>query len=71
MFTEWLVFSSTEPICSAIDAVKVFFVIVDNYACIMFLITAGTGFGVICSIWMTSRHLFDERHRLCIEKLKT
>lgn len=38
---------------------------------IMFLITAGTGFGVICSIWMTSRHLFDERHRLCIEKLKT
>jgi putative ABC transport system permease protein len=38
---------------------------------IMFLITAGTGFGVICSIWMTSRRLFDERHRLCIEKLKS
>ncbi len=37
---------------------------------IMFLITAGTGFGVVCSIWMTSHHLFDDRHRLCLEKLK-
>lgn len=37
---------------------------------IMFLITAGTGFGVVCSIWLTSRHLFDERHRLRLDKLK-
>ena len=36
---------------------------------IMFLIAAGTGFGVICSIWMTSRQLFDSRHRLCLERL--
>ena len=36
---------------------------------IMFLIAAGTGFGVICSIWMTSRHLFDHRHRLCLDQL--
>ncbi len=36
---------------------------------IMFLIAAGTGFGVICSIWMTSRHLFDQRHRLCLDRL--
>lgn len=36
---------------------------------IMFLIAAGTGFGVICSIWMTSRHLFDKRHRLCLDHL--
>ena len=36
---------------------------------IMFLIAAGTGFGVICSIWLTSRHLFDDRHRLCLDQL--
>jgi putative ABC transport system permease protein len=36
---------------------------------IMFLIAAGTGFGVICSIWLTSRHLFDDRHRLCLDHL--
>jgi len=36
---------------------------------IMFLIAAGTGFGVICSIWMASRHLFDKRHRLCLDQL--
>ncbi len=37
---------------------------------IMFLISAGTGFGVIGAIWMMSRHLFDKRHRLCLEKLE-
>ncbi len=37
---------------------------------IMFLIAAGTGFGVISAIWMMSRHLFDERHRLCLEHLQ-
>ena len=36
---------------------------------IMFLIAAGTGFGVICAIWMTSRRLFDKRHRLCLDQL--
>jgi putative ABC transport system permease protein len=36
---------------------------------IMFLIAAGTGFGVICAIWMTSRQLFDKRHRLCLDQL--
>jgi putative ABC transport system permease protein len=37
---------------------------------ILFLIAAGTGFGVICSIWMTNRNLFDKRHRLRLEKLE-
>lgn len=36
---------------------------------IMFLIGAGTGFGVISAIWLTSRHLFDSRHRLCLDLL--
>ncbi len=36
---------------------------------IMFLIAAGTGFGVICSIMMIERHMFDKRHRLRMEKL--
>lgn len=36
---------------------------------IMFLITAGTGFGVICSIWMSGFILFDKRHRLRLEML--
>lgn len=31
---------------------------------IILLIAAGTGFGVISAIWMTGRHLFDNRHRL-------
>ena len=37
---------------------------------ILFLIAAGTGFGVIVSIWLTNRSLFDKRYRLCLEKLK-
>ncbi|THB75206.1 MAG: iron export ABC transporter permease subunit FetB [Desulfobulbaceae bacterium] len=36
---------------------------------IMFLIGAGTGFGVICAVIMIERHLFDSRHRLRLEKL--
>ncbi len=36
---------------------------------IMLLIAAGTGFGVICAIWLMCRHLFDNRHRLCLERL--
>lgn len=31
---------------------------------IMFLIAAGTGFGVITAIWLSGIYLFDERHRL-------
>lgn len=37
---------------------------------ILFLIAAGTGFGVVCAIYLTNRHLFDDRGRLCLEKLK-
>lgn len=36
---------------------------------IMFLITAGTGFGVSTALWMASRRLFDERHRLRLDTL--
>lgn len=36
---------------------------------IMFLITAGTGFGVIAVLWMISRRLFDERHRLRFDQV--
>ncbi len=38
---------------------------------IMLLIAAGTGFGVISAIWMSGLMLFDDRHRLCLEILKT
>ncbi len=37
---------------------------------IMFLIAAGTGFGVISAIWMSGMLLFDDRHRLRLEILK-
>jgi putative ABC transport system permease protein len=36
---------------------------------IMFLITAGTGFGVSAALWLASRRLFDERHRLRLDTL--
>jgi len=36
---------------------------------IMFLITAGTGFGTFFSVWFGSRRLFDERQRLRLERL--
>jgi putative ABC transport system permease protein len=38
---------------------------------IMFLISAGTGFGVSAALWLASRRLFDERHRLRLDKLST
>ncbi len=38
---------------------------------IMFLIAAGTGFGVVSAIWMSGFRLFDERHRLRLEILRT
>lgn len=37
---------------------------------IMFLIAAGTGFGVVSTIWMAGLQLFDDRHRLCLGILK-
>ncbi|MCB2215487.1 ABC transporter permease [Desulfofustis glycolicus] len=36
---------------------------------IMLLIAAGAGFGVVSAILMIERHLFDHRHRLCLERL--
>jgi len=36
---------------------------------IMFLIAAGTGFGVVSAIWMSGWRLFDERHRLRLDIL--
>jgi len=37
---------------------------------VMFLIAAGTGFGVLASVWLTARRLFDERHRLRLDRLR-
>jgi len=37
---------------------------------IMFLIASGTGFGTMAAVWMGSRHLFDERQRLRLDRLK-
>ena len=37
---------------------------------VMFLISAGTGFGVLVALRFTGRHLFDERHRLRLDRLK-
>lgn len=36
---------------------------------IMFLISAGTGFGVTAALWLASKRLFDERHRLRLDQL--
>lgn len=36
---------------------------------IMFLITAGTGFGTFAAVWFGSRRLFDDRERLRLERL--
>ncbi len=36
---------------------------------IMFLSGAGSGFEVVCAICMIEKHLFDERHRLVLDKL--
>ena len=38
---------------------------------IMFLIAAGTGFGVVSAIFMSGLLLFDERHRLRLEILQS
>ncbi len=36
---------------------------------IMFLIASGTGFGVVSVLWLLSKRLFDDRHRLRFDKL--
>ena len=47
---------------SPLDAVK-------YQILIMFLIAAGTGFGVLTAIWLISRRLFDDRQRLVLDCL--
>jgi putative ABC transport system permease protein len=47
---------------SPVDAVK-------YQILIMFLIAAGTGFGVMTAIWRISRRLFDDRQRLVLDNL--
>ena len=47
---------------SPLDAVK-------YQILIMFLIAAGTGFGVVTAIWLISRRLFDDRQRLVLDCL--
>ncbi|MDX1697185.1 MAG: iron export ABC transporter permease subunit FetB [Thiohalobacterales bacterium] len=37
---------------------------------IMFLIAAGTGLGTLAAVSIGSRHLFDERERLCLDRLR-
>ncbi|MBF0455694.1 MAG: iron export ABC transporter permease subunit FetB [Magnetococcales bacterium] len=36
---------------------------------IMFMITAGAGFGSLCAVWLGARRLFDSRHRLRLDRL--
>ncbi len=36
---------------------------------IMFIITAGTGFGALIAVWAGSRRLFDDRQRLRLDRL--
>jgi putative ABC transport system permease protein len=37
---------------------------------IMFMITAGSGFATVLATWLGARRLFDERHRLRLERLR-
>jgi putative ABC transport system permease protein len=37
---------------------------------IMFLIAAGTGLGTLAAVAVGSRHLFDTRQRLCLDRLR-
>ena len=37
---------------------------------IMFIISAGTGFGALIALWAGSRRLFDSRHRLRLDRLR-
>jgi putative ABC transport system permease protein len=37
---------------------------------IMFMITAGAGFGAMLATWLGAKRLFDERHRLRLDRLQ-
>ncbi len=37
---------------------------------IMFLVAAGTGFGTLIAVSLGARHLFDQRERLCLQRLE-
>jgi putative ABC transport system permease protein len=37
---------------------------------IMFMITAGAGFGTLTAVWLAGRRLFDERQRLRLDRLQ-
>ena len=37
---------------------------------IMYMITAGAGFGTMVAVWFSARRLFDDRHRLHLERLQ-
>lgn len=37
---------------------------------IMFLIAGGTGFGTLTALWLGLKRLFDERHRLRLDRLR-
>ena len=36
---------------------------------IMFMITAGAGFGAMLAVWLGAKRLFDDRHRLRVDRL--
>ena len=55
----------TGQILAGVDPVKA----VNYQILIMFMVTAGTGFGTIAAIVIGARHLFDERQRLRLERL--
>ena len=38
---------------------------------VIFLIVAGTGFGILFALQLASKRLFDERMRLCLHRLKS
>lgn len=38
---------------------------------IMFLVSAGTGFGTLAAVWLGARRLFDDRQRLRLDRLVT
>lgn len=37
---------------------------------IMFMITAGSGFGTLTAVWLATRRLFDDRQRLRLDRLR-
>jgi len=37
---------------------------------VMFIISAGTGFGALIAVWAGARRLFDRRHRLRLDRLR-